>query len=214
VYSGGDISFGRNRLIGEVIKNFVKNFLGSEKQFLEKIASKAQSLTILGLEEKMTGDILLDNPDKTAVRLKGIIDRVDSLDGLVRIIDYKTGRVEKSEFHFPSFDHFIASDKNDKSFQVLLYAWLYQQRNNLSEPRFKSGVISMRSLSGGLFGFGIKESRYSDPDDIIDRQKLIKFEEMLQGILSALFDRSVPFAQTDNTDVCKNCDFKEICVRG
>jgi CRISPR/Cas system-associated exonuclease Cas4 (RecB family) len=32
--------------------------------------------------------------------------------------------------------------------------------------------------------------------------------------LSALFDRSVPFAQTANTDICKNCDFKEICVRG
>jgi ATP-dependent helicase/nuclease subunit B len=213
-YPGGDISFGRNRLISEVIKNFVKKFLGSEKAFLENISHSGQSLTILGLEEKLAGEIILDDPEKTAVKLKGIIDRVDSLDGLVRIIDYKTGRVEKNEFHFPSFEHFVASDKNDKSFQVLIYAWLYQHRSKQSEPRFKSGIISMRSLSGGLFAFAIKESRTAEPDDIIDRQKLMKFEEMLKDVLSELFDRSIPFAQTTNTDICKNCDFKDICVRG
>jgi ATP-dependent helicase/nuclease subunit B len=212
-YSGGDISYGRNRLISEVIKNFITNFLDTERAFLETITRQNKHLTILNLEEVFKASITLDNTDKNVVNLKGFIDRVDRIDDMVRIIDYKTGRVESKEFYFESFEQFAVSASSDKSFQVLMYAWLYDQNHRQPYPRYQSGVISMRHLSGGVFSFGLKENRRALPDVIIDPEKLQLFEGIMRTILNEMFDQALPFGQTDDLSVCKTCDFREICSR-
>jgi len=40
-----------------------------------------------------------------------------------------------------------------------------------------------------------------------------EFEKQLTQVLQELFDETVPFTQTDDTDRCRYCAYKEICQR-
>ncbi len=212
-YTLGEITFGRNRLISEVIKNFVFQFLEKEKTFAEQVEATGKRLEIIALEKVFKTSLTLPDKESTVVNLKGFIDRVDRVDDLIRIIDYKTGRVELKEYQFNSFTEFTESDNNAKSFQVLMYAWLYNKEYPDTHPNYESGVISMRTLSSGLLSFGIKPGRFAPADNAINSEKLELFEGMMQDILVEIFDKEHPFHQTDDQQVCMRCDFKDICMR-
>lgn len=212
-YTLGEVTFGRNRLISEVIKNFVVKFLEKEKEFAAQVEASGKRLEIIALEKVFKTSVTLPDKQGTTVKLKGFIDRVDRIGDHTRIIDYKTGLVELKEYQFFSFAEFEESDNNAKSFQVLMYAWLYNKENPDAYPNYESGVISMRTLSGGLLSFGIKPGRNVPADNIINGEKLELFEDMMQGILVEIFDKEHPFQQTDDHQVCARCDFKDICMR-
>lgn len=212
-YSGGDISFGRNRLMSEVIKNFVKSFLIKEKETIQSLKNTGKHITLLDLEQRYQTEVSLPNAENITVKLKGFIDRVDKLDDVVRIIDYKTGNVEANELSFSSWEAFAESDKNGKAFQVLMYAWLYWENHPNGAPKFNSGVISMRKLSEGLISFAIKPGRNADPDMMIDANKLDQFEALMMEILEEIFDKTIPFTQTEVLKTCENCEFRGMCQR-
>ncbi len=76
---------GKNILGLEIIKNYVLKIL--EKDEL------ACPFEIVGLEQKYSYDIPINLSQKhVKVGLRGIIDRVDLKNGVIRIIDYKTGK--------------------------------------------------------------------------------------------------------------------------
>jgi len=212
-YSGGDISFGRNRLLSEVIRNFVKSFLINEKEMIQSLHNSGKHITLLDLEQRYQTEFGLPDAGNITVKLKGFIDRVDKLGDVVRIIDYKTGSVQKNELTFPSWEAFTESDKNGKAFQVLMYAWLYQKNHPNGAAKFNSGVISMRKLSEGLMNFAIKPGRNDYPDTLIDTEKLDQFEMLMTEILEEIFDKEIPFTQTEELKTCDYCEFREMCQR-
>jgi len=78
---------GATFLIYEVAKNYINNFLRWD------IKNISQQPTILqSTEYKIITSI---NQNGVKINFKGIIDRIDRrmVDGTIRIIDYKTGRV-------------------------------------------------------------------------------------------------------------------------
>ncbi|HET8736021.1 MAG TPA: PD-(D/E)XK nuclease family protein [Pricia sp.] len=87
-YADGDMSRGKNLIAFNVVGRYVERFLDKEIE-----EAKTHQIKIIGLEEKL--EIELDIPDfDFPVRLKGKLDRIDEFDGVLRIIDYKTGKVE------------------------------------------------------------------------------------------------------------------------
>jgi hypothetical protein len=146
--------------------------------------------------------------------LKGTIDRVDRVNGKLRIIDYKTGRVEASkELGFKSWDDFVEEKHTGKAFQLLMYAWLYHQENIVDEPNCESGIFSLRSMSAGLQCFNLRESSKEPMNCSIDEEMLTLFEQLLFKTISAIFDRESDFVQTDDLEICRTCIFKEVCNR-
>lgn len=212
-YSGGDISFGWNKLKSEVIINFVRSFLSKEKEFLQKFVQTNKSITLLNLEKRFEASITLPDDKNIQVKLKGFIDRVDRAGDVIRIIDYKTGFVERKELTFSSWETFVDSAAKGKAFQVLMYAWLFQQKHPDLAPNYTSGVISMRKLSEGLMNFCIKSDEPEESGELIGENQLAEIEQMLTEILHEIFDREIPFSQTNDLNICKYCDFKEMCRR-
>jgi hypothetical protein len=217
LYSGGQIKFGRNRLLYEVINNFIYAFLDFEKAFLGRSEASGNRLRILGLEksiEPTEGVFSLSGWPDIKINFRGSIDRVDELNDTIRIIDYKTGRIERlSELQISDWDDFADGSKKDKPFQVLMYAWLYKKQIMTSPQPLTGGVISLRNLSNGLMSFAIKSQGMSKADEQIDDLKLEAFEDYLSKLLHRMFDRDEPFSQTDNLKVCEYCDFRTICNR-
>ena len=88
--------------------------------------------------------------------LKGKIDRVDELDGQLRIIDYKTGDVTSGEVELIDWDALIEDKKYNKAFQLLCYALMYNSK--VSDASFEAGIISIKKLSLGVIRFATKPS--------------------------------------------------------
>jgi len=147
---------------------------------------------------------------KEQVRLIGIIDRVDSKQGKVRIVDYKTGKDKLKYKDFESLFSEEGKDQNKALIQTLFYTYVYETSKAVKnvEPHlytvkdFKNGTLFSEKKKGGL--------QLSD-------QNLEYFKEQFELILSEklheIFDLSIPFVQTTNLDACKYCDFKKICQR-
>jgi hypothetical protein len=124
-FKNGDISTGKNRLIYEVANRFVSNFLLKEKELLK---DKKNKLKIIATEENLSAEITIEGID-FPVKLHGQVDRVDELNGVLRIIDYKTGMVSSTNLRVPEFEN-LRDEKHLKAIQVLLYAYLFTKSKN------------------------------------------------------------------------------------
>ena len=90
-FKSGDTATGKNRLINEVANQFVVNFLNKE---LEDIKA-GKEIVVKDLEREYK--VSFTTPKGHTITLKGKIDRVDEVDGVRRIVDYKTGKVEDKD---------------------------------------------------------------------------------------------------------------------
>lgn len=203
-YQGSDVGFGKNLLIVKVAQRFVKNFLQMELQALEN----NHSLRVFGLEQQLEG--LLELPETSAglkVKIAGLIDRIDIVDDVYRIIDYKTGRVEARDLVLKDWGQ-LNEDLHEKTFQLLVYAWLYRSAHKDVWPLLTAGIFSFRRLSNGLLNLVLPEK-----EALINLSQLDAFEEILRSLFYELFDVSIPFQQTCELDRCAYCPYKDLCER-
>ncbi len=141
----------------------------------------------------------------------GKIDRVDSKDGLLRIIDYKTG---KDKLDFESVASLFARDgkRNKAAFQTLIYALLYQ--TNMSpaaiNSRISPGLINRLNLFEEATEFGLRLAKAPVKDV---KFLLLEFEDRLRKLLEEIFNPETVFDQTTVIETCRICPYKNICYR-
>ena len=141
------------------------------------------------------------------IKLHGKADRIDNIGSLHRIVDYKTGKAEDKELKLIEFSELKNEARLAKSFQLLMYAWMYQKMQPAITGNIVSGIITFRELSAGLKTVKINNN------EMLDVSVLNKFEEQLKEILSEIFDPETEFSQSPDTDNCTYCAFKGICNR-
>ncbi|MDP5198107.1 PD-(D/E)XK nuclease family protein [Flavobacterium sp. DG2-3] len=186
VYKEGEIKKGRNLLAFEVAKRNVSNFLRME---LESVKNN-EAIQIVALEQTFEREFVhpkLPFP----VLIKGNVDRIELRDGKIRIIDYKTGKVEKSNVILKSWNGLTQELKNDKIIQVLAYAFMFEKEaGNLP---IEVGIISFKNLKSGFLPFGFKEEK--DLNVIVTPQILNSYLEEIANLLSEIFDMNIPFEE-------------------
>lgn len=195
-YSGGRNSEGRNRFLYSVAESQLRHILEQEKASLEN----GITLTIKAVEQKSAL-----YPIVPGVNLKGTIDRVDVQHGQLRIIDYKTGRVDKKEI---SYDEANATMPG-KWLQLMWYALLYCRNNHLS-VNVKSGIYPLRDLRSDVKLASWDCGNNEDPEAITP-EKLDRFEELLRTRIADLMDPSIPFRPTPTKEACRYCPVKNFC---
>jgi len=207
-YKGGDINYGKNLLIANVAKLFVRNYLLRETEFIEAGAKEGRTLTIRSVEEMLKTMITLrvDGTDKP-VLLKGKADRIDRIDGLYRIIDYKTGMVRKGDLNVDSMESLKKDLKADKSFQLLVYAYIFLLEDAGKEQEVLPGIISFRKPSQGLITVALPGNAP------LNRESLRTFGTIVHDLLRGIFDGHTPFTQTTEREYCKYCPFTVTCNR-
>ncbi|MEM6816793.1 MAG: PD-(D/E)XK nuclease family protein [Bacteroidota bacterium] len=198
----------RNVVMAEIIKKFVKKVLLMDKQYAP--------FEILSLEDedKYERYITINvNGNNINVKLGADIDRVDRKKGMVRVLDYKTGRDETEIGNFenlfnPNTNHKHTSGRK-AGYQTFFYAWLYASKYGV-ENAIIPGLINVKEFFRPDFDFRLK----SNIGPITDaRSYLSIFEQKMKELLIAVFDTKIPFDQTEDLAKCKFCDFKGICER-
>ena len=189
-FKNGDISTGKNRLIFEVANRFVTNFLTKEK---ELVSDKNNQLKIIATEENLSAEIHIDGIE-FPIKLHGNVDRVDELNGEIRIIDYKSGMVKGSELEVLDFEQ-LREKEQHKAIQVLLYAYLYSKNKRFDfSKNLKAGIYSFKNLNQGFLAINFS-SNYRKPDTIIPEDKLNGFIEELKKYIKEIYDPEIDFIE-------------------
>lgn len=203
-YSKSEMSYGKNLLTLKVALKFITNFLQLELQRLREAEKKGTPQFIKALEEELFAEL---NVNGTAVKIKGKADRIDQFGSVTRIIDYKTGLAENRELKLEEWEDIRTDTRLAKSFQLLMYALMYQKMNPALTDNILSGIISFRSLSEGLKTVKVNNL------EVLNIETLSEFEDQVKQILADIFNPAIPFQQTTELENCTYCLFKGICNR-
>lgn len=188
VYKEGEIRKGRNLLAFEVAKRNVSNFLKMEREDIKNGAA----IKILNLEERFERD-LLHNDLPFPVKIGGSVDRIEQRDGKIRIIDYKTGKVEAANVILKTWDGLTTDIKNDKIIQLLAYAFMYE--SYARETPIEVGIISFKNLKSGFLPFVFKEPIDKTETAIITDAIFENYTEQIVILLKEILDQHIPFTE-------------------
>lgn len=197
-------------LVEEIILTYIIDILEHDKRLGD--------FHYIGSEEKETFDYQVKVPegrDPLTVRIVAVYDRIDRLsNGVLRIVDYKTGKSKKSErvskLVVPEISSVFSPDStcSDEAFQVMLYALLYRENRISPNLYFVRDFHMNPELRTELKYAPAK----NEPIDNFDLYKA-KFRDAFDALICDIFDENKVFHQIDDQKHCKYCNFKDICKR-
>jgi hypothetical protein len=189
VYKEGEITKGRNLLAFEVAKRNVSNFLKIEKLAIEK----GDEIQIIALEASLNQTLehaTLPFP----VKIAGKVDRIELRNGKIRIIDYKTGKVEKGNVALKDWQGLTEDIKNEKIIQILAYAFMYEKETKGRE--IEAGIISFKNLKSGFLPFTFNQDK--EESTVISSEIMENYLEQIVILLLEILNIDVPFEEKIN----------------
>lgn len=201
---GKKVTFeGQRLVVREVVKRFALKILEKDKAYTPFVMEAVEQSGVLYR-------IKINQSPGYAV-VGGKIDRVDSKEGVLRIIDYKTG---KDKLDFDSVVSLFTRDgkRNKAAFQTLIYALLYKTNMHAAaiNTRISPGLINRMNLFEESFEFGLKMAK-TPVQDVTSL--LPEFEAHLRALLEEIFNQKMVFDQTTVVETCRLCAYKNICYR-
>ncbi|WP_114782592.1 PD-(D/E)XK nuclease family protein [Botryobacter ruber] len=213
---------GMNYLLYKVAIQVLEKYLNNLKN------SKELPLYVLRLEETLSATLPVQVGDEEImVKVAGKADRIDLTGNELRVIDYKTGKVERSQLVIKPEDaelHFTTDPKYDKARQLWLYEYILQrtlqqspqsllrngQLDQLPGLRPKSGILSFRNLDAGVL---TSEFNFVEADGATPKEFLAASEALLSDFVRRILDPEEPIRKTNDLDVCQWCAYRGICAR-
>lgn len=186
VYKEGEVKKGKNLLAFEVAKRNIFNFLNAEKNEIEK----GDAVKVLHLEISLVR--ILEHPTLPfPIKIAGNVDRIEIRNNKLRIIDYKTGKVEQNNVRIDSWEGLTLDLKNEKIIQLLCYAFMYEQQCNGLE--MEVGIISFKNMKAGFIPFGFKQDK--EVFTTITPEVLENFTSELSFLLNEILNVTLPFEE-------------------
>lgn len=178
-YGLTQIAQGKNLIIYEVVCRYVENYL----QLQLNSINKGDTIVVRGLESNLKVSFT------PGINLKGKVDLVEERNGDIRIVDYKTGKVESRHLSPSTWEDLLDdSGKYEKAFQVLMYAYMMHKEKPLAFP-VSAGIISFKNLKSGFMPF--KKDKNAD----ITEETLSAFAKILDQLTSEILNPEVPFVE-------------------
>jgi hypothetical protein len=196
----------------KLLTDFYDHQLANEKNF---------PIEIVGLEQQLSVDVTLDlDGQPFPIKIGGTLDRLDRTpDGTLRVIDYKTGKVEAKQVKVDDLETDLLDNRDkDKLRQLWLYKYLATKQllaeNGLqtlaSSQAVVTGIYSFRNIKDGLFGE--KSELVFEPGETA-ADFLSASERQLGKFVRQLLDEAEPFTRTTERKACEWCGFARLCGR-
>lgn len=185
-YKEGEVKKGKNLLAFEVAKRNVFNFLKDEKKYIEQ----GDAVKVLDLELQLKRE-LIDDRLPFSIVISGNVDRIEIRNNILRIIDYKTGKVEAKNLVVSDWNGLTLEVKNEKIIQLLCYAFMYEELANGLD--MEVGIISFKNMKAGFMIFGCKEGK--EIQKTITAEILEHFKTELIGLINEILNVDIPFEE-------------------
>lgn len=198
-YQSGRSQEGRNRFLYSVGESQVRHMLQREINLIRK----GNQIEILGLEQKIVRPLPIPAP--YTVHLRGTIDRLDRLNGQLRIIDYKTGKIDPKELNLKT-SNLDTHTLSPKAFQLLCYALLYHLAYAPSET-LQACIYPLRNLNADTCPVQL------DADSYFASEQINLFQQSLTTLLATLLNPKQPFTTATKDTHCAYCPARPFCPR-
>jgi hypothetical protein len=192
-------SKGKNLLSYKMAVELTKRFLEKEKEFLTE---QKEPVFIESLERELRAEFEVDIfGEKKKVALKGFVDRIDSIGGKCRIIDYKSGKVSAADTETNKkvdLDVLVKNCQEKKHIlQLIMYCYLFKA--NYNELPREASIISFINIKDGVFKL--------DTGNFSLEETVEMFPEIIQNILEQMYDKSIDFEHNSKSFVsfCAYC---------
>lgn len=191
-YTRDPLVQGKNLLIFEVVKRYVISMLNLDIRDIKE----GNQLKILQVENTLKTRIHINELD-FPVYLGGQVDRVDQRNGIMRIIDYKTGKVQQNQVEIVQWEELNTDyDKYGKPFQILAYATMMDAIKTFDGPT-EAGIVSFKNMHLGFLKFAKKDKKGSGAkkDTLIKKDILDAYKEQLAKLIIEICNPEIPFIE-------------------
>ncbi|WBU90578.1 PD-(D/E)XK nuclease family protein [Cellulophaga omnivescoria] len=178
-YQNVSLDQGKNLIAYNVVLKYVENFIKIEIE-----TSKKHKIKIIGLELSLKTVINVPGVN-FPVHIKGKLDRIDEIDGVLRVIDYKTGKVEQKNLNLSTWEDIVEEYDKSKAFQLLCYAYMYNHAKPID--KVQAGIFSFKNIKAGILKFS------DNKNTIITQDTLHKFTQELHKLVGAICNSDEPF---------------------
>ena len=169
----------------DLYKNICLVWLDKFLAYDESRIKSGRDITLKELEQRCEIDFSISvNEQPTAIKLVGSIDRVEEENGLIRLIDYKTGKVEQKDLRLDNISDALENPDFSKSNQLLFYSLLYSRLNKC--VKIESAIYSCRNNLSGILPLTIQKNTLLTNEDFLSYEQALKMK--LASMLTSDFE--------------------------
>jgi CRISPR/Cas system-associated exonuclease Cas4 (RecB family) len=188
------IKTGINKMNIEIIETLLNKFISIDEAYVAEQLAKGKNFEIVEVEKVLSRvfDFEIEGA-KLSVKLRGFADRIEKLDNTLRIIDYKTGKVDKlSRVEITK----VFSDAAwSKALQLLMYQAMY---DDFKDPSLEVGIVGFRDLAKYVQSIQLKKE---DQEDVANL-----FYDGLKELLSKMLYDEDEIVHNPKSKWCKFCE--------
>lgn len=215
-----EVEKGFNYVLQEVAKTLLGTYFDKSAAWYE------ERIQLLAVEEEVNTVVSVPvGAEIWPVKMKGRIDRLDLKGGdVLRIVDYKTGKVLKKDVD--AGENLAETLRDEELKSKLFQLWMYKflvTKELLKAPadrkEFLRGLeVDRIRIQPGIISFrNFDEKVLSSPLEFTEGESVVEFiqesEKLVQYWVESLISPDQAFEKTVNIDQCTYCDFTAICHR-
>lgn len=141
---------GMNYIHKEIAKRVVRNIV----EYDLKLVKNGSALEILDLEKEINCDFFLDENQNDKISFYGFIDRIDRLDGITRVIDYKTAKPKKLTVNLgknkeEKLPELFFNDDYKQALQLSIYKYCIKNVSHINPDNIETAIWSFAEVNNG-----------------------------------------------------------------
>ncbi|MCD9855252.1 PD-(D/E)XK nuclease family protein [Epilithonimonas sp. JDS] len=177
---------GMNFIHKEIAKRVVRNIV----EYDLELVKNGSALEIIDLEKEINCDFYLDENRTDKISFYGFIDRIDRLDGVTRVIDYKTAKPKKLTVSLgknkeEKLPELFFNDDYKQALQLSIYKYCITNSLNIKPENVETAIWSFAEVNNGP-----QNLNFIDIEDS-------EVEDSIRNLIAEILNPEVPFEEKE-----------------
>lgn len=177
---------GMNYIHKEIAKRVVRSIVEHDLN----LVTNGAALEILDLETEINCDFFLDENRKDKISFFGFIDRMDRLDGITRVIDYKTAKpknltVNLGKYKEEKLPELFFRDDFKQALQLSIYKYCVENALHINPDSIETAIWSFAEVNSGP-----QKLNFIDIEDA-------EVEDSIRNLIIEILNPDVPFEEKE-----------------
>ncbi len=177
---------GMNYIHKEIAKRVVRNIV----EYDLEIVKKGSVLQILDLEKEINCDFFLDEKRTDKISFYGFIDRIDQIDGITRVIDYKTAKPKNLTINLgknkeEKLPELFFRDDYKQALQLSIYKYCIKNVLSINPSNIETAIWSFAEVNNGPQKLNFVETEDSE------------IENSIRNLILEILNPEIPFEEKE-----------------
>ena len=177
---------GMNFIHKEIAKRVVRNIV----EYDLELVRNGSALEIIDLEKEINCYFYLDENRTDQISFYGFIDRIDKLDGITRVIDYKTAKPKNLTINLgknkdEKLPELFFRDDYKQALQLSIYKFCISNSLNIKPENVETAIWSFAEVNNGP-----QNLNFIDIEDA-------EVEDSIRNLIGEILNPDVPFEEKE-----------------